>query len=278
MNGRALILQAAQRAAKKRKTSHTASEGSDHPTLQSAEPHVSDPTARNEQQIAQSAIFAGTKTRASGVQQDADATAASDTVQLAGQLIAQAKTNRVPSAPGRGEVLSNAATDALIDGLEPHDQPLVAYINRSSVPRILRQVTTGPMCAQPVVCMLCLEHFCRPVLAHGKLMTGLQGVAKRLAGQQLARLLQDAGIPVSPSAARSLEAATLRKLAGQAALAQEMCIYRKGVGKQVCSHLMMPFCSSHLYGWDVCVIACIDSPATFLRESLSESCNVIRYT
>ena len=66
-------------------------------------------------------------------------------------------------------------------------------------------------------------------------MHGLQGVAKRLAGQQLARLLQDAGMAVTPAAARSMEAAVLRKHAAQAALAQEMCMYRKGVGKQVSS-------------------------------------------
>ena len=60
----------------------------------------------------------------------------------------------------------------------------------------------------------------------------LQGVAKRLAGQQLARLLTDAGLPVTVAAARSAEAAPLRKYAAQAALAQEMSIYRKGSGKQ----------------------------------------------
>ena len=60
----------------------------------------------------------------------------------------------------------------------------------------------------------------------------LQGVAKRLAGQQLAKLLQSAGLPLTPEAARSPEAASLRELASQAALAQEMSIYRKGVGKQ----------------------------------------------
>lgn len=65
-------------------------------------------------------------------------------------------------------------------------------------------------------------------------MCGLQGVAKRLAGQQLARLLQDAGMAVTSAAACSTEAAALRKHAAQAALAQEMSIYRKGVGKQVC--------------------------------------------
>jgi hypothetical protein len=60
----------------------------------------------------------------------------------------------------------------------------------------------------------------------------LQGVAKRLAGQQLARLLTDAGLPVTVAAARSAEAAPLRKDAAQAALVQEMSIYRKGAGKQ----------------------------------------------
>ena len=210
--------------------------------MHTSEPLDSHPTAINEQQIAQPAISAGTETRAGGSQQDTDATVAPDTVQLAQQLTVQTKTDKAPSAPRRSEALSTAATDALIDGLDPHDQPLVAYINRSSVPRILRQVTSSPISAQPVACMLCLGRFCSPVLAHGKLMSGLQGVAKRLAGQQLARLLQDAGVPVTPSAARSLEAAAVRKFAAQAALAQEMCIYRKGVGKQVCSHFMVPFC------------------------------------
>lgn len=60
-----------------------------------------------------------------------------------------------------------------------------------------------------------------------------QGVAKRLAGQQLARFMLDAGLPVTPAAARSSDAADLRKFAVQAALAQEMSIYRKDVGKQV---------------------------------------------
>ncbi len=72
-----------------------------------------------------------------------------------------------------------------------------------------------------------------PFLAHSNQMNGLQGVAKRLAGQQLARLLKDAGMPVTPAAACSLEAAALRQSSAQAALAQEMTIYRKGVGKQV---------------------------------------------
>ena len=57
-------------------------------------------------------------------------------------------------------------------------------------------------------------------------------MAKRLAGQQLAKLLQGAGLPLTLEAARSPVAASLRKLASQAALAQEMSIYRKGVGKQ----------------------------------------------
>ena len=61
----------------------------------------------------------------------------------------------------------------------------------------------------------------------------LQGVAKRLAGQHLARLLHGAGMPVTRAAARSTGAAALRKHAAHAALAQEMSTYRKGVGKQV---------------------------------------------
>ncbi len=72
----------------------------------------------------------------------------------------------------------------------------------------------------------------------------MQGTAKRLAGQQLAKLLQDANMPVTPAAARSLEAAALREYAAQAALAQEMSIYRKGVGKQV--NILWPFCSIYL--------------------------------
>ena len=71
----------------------------------------------------------------------------------------------------------------------------------------------------------------------------LQGVAKRLAGQHLAKLLQGAGLPWTPEAARSPEAGSLRKLASQAALAQEMSIYKKGVGKQAsaCSLCHAPF-------------------------------------
>lgn len=84
-----------------------------------------------------------------------------------------------------------------------------------------------------MICMPELQCLCSVMLACCKHMTGLQGVAKRLAGQQLARLLQDAGMPVAPAAARSTEAAALRAFAAQAALAQEMSIYRKGVGKQV---------------------------------------------
>lgn len=145
LNGRSLILQAAQRAAKKHKFSHSASQGSDSTELPAARPHNKQSTASNEESNLQPAASAGFVAGARSFQQDADAIAAPDTVHLAGQLTDQWKTNKVLSAPRRSDVLSSAATDALIDELEPHDQPLVAYINRSSVPRILRQVTCAPL-------------------------------------------------------------------------------------------------------------------------------------
>ena len=72
----------------------------------------------------------------------------------------------------------------------------------------------------------------------------MQGIAKRLAGQQLAKLLEGANRPVIPAAACSSEAAALRRYAAQAALAQEMSIYRKGVGKQV--SIPSPFNNTYL--------------------------------
>ena len=251
LNGRALILQAAQRAGKKRKASHLAPKDADSAKLHAAEQRDSNSTAPLEQHSPQLAVPAGIDTSARAFQQDTKARADSQGVQPREQ-----KQPTLQSAPRRSEALSTAATDALIDGLDPHDQPLVAYINRSSVPRILRQVTCSsqqcvlgtcmltharqPECACIINCRhmasiwTCILGFECLLLAHGKsIIHGLQGVAKRLAGQQLARLLQDAGMAVIPATARSTEAAALRKHAAQAALAQEMSIYRKGIGKQV---------------------------------------------
>ena len=61
------------------------------------------------------------------------------------------------AAPRRGTTPSNAAPDALIDGLDPRDQPLVAYINRSSVPRIVRQVCP-PIVTFPSATRACTLH------------------------------------------------------------------------------------------------------------------------
>ena len=145
LNGRALILRAAQRAAKKRKFCHPASQDSDSKKLPTAEPHNRQSTATHEQATMQPAASAGTVASGGSFQQDTDAKAAPDAVQLPGQLTVHSKTNTVFSAPRSGEVLSIAITDSLIDGLDAHDQPLVAYINRSSVPRILRQVRGAPL-------------------------------------------------------------------------------------------------------------------------------------
>ena len=141
LNGRALILQAAQRAAKKRKISHLASQDSDSATVHTVEELRSTPsTATHEQHSPQLALPAGIETNDRNCKQDIRASAASEVVQPGVQ-----KQPTPQNAPRRSDVLSTAATDALIDGLDPHDQPLVAYINRSSIPRILRQVRCSPL-------------------------------------------------------------------------------------------------------------------------------------
>ena len=140
-----------------------------------------------------------------------------------------AKRSRAP-AP-----ISGMLADKLVqEGLNVHERPIVQYTPRSSVPRIARQVQCGPArltimdvsnCAYPVYCMFT----CRCELR----CSCWQGVANRLAGQLLAQLLQQAGIDVSVEGVRQPEAASARKHAVTAALAQELSIFKKASGKQV---------------------------------------------
>lgn len=187
-------MQAAQRAAKKRKRVHPASQESDSTKSHIAEPSNDRFAAAHKQQSLQPAISSSNEASAEGLQQTEGKTASdtsqpakkqrstedsnglskdgrhykggrvSDTVQPAihhnpteigirdmgqsskGTRPAAArpavlqKATALTSASRRSEAQSAAATDVLIDALDPHDQPLVAYINRSNVPRILRQV------------------------------------------------------------------------------------------------------------------------------------------
>jgi len=193
-------LQAAQRAAKKRKRFHPASQESDSTKSHAAEPFNGRFAAAHEQQSLQPAISTSKEASAEGLQQTEGKTASdtsqpakkqrstevsnglskdgrqnkggrvSDTLQpaihynlteIAIRDRSQSSEGRHPaatqpavlqqataltSASRRSEAQSAAATDVLIDALDPHDQPLVAYINRSNVPRILRQVGQSLSC------------------------------------------------------------------------------------------------------------------------------------
>ena len=191
-------MQAAQRAAKKRKRSHPASQESETTKSHAAEPSNGHFAAAHEQQSLQPAVSTSNEANAEGLQQT-KGKPASDTLRPANEQrctgasnglskdggqnkggivfnTLQPATNHnlteiavrdigqsgkgthpaaeepavlqkaaaVTSASRRSEAQSAAATDALIDALDPHDQPLVAYINRSNVPRILRQVGRSP--------------------------------------------------------------------------------------------------------------------------------------
>ena len=136
LNGRNLILQAAQRAAKKRKHSHSASQNSECSKVTTTRVTSSDASkAAHAQQFTQPAQIINPEGKARANEQ-IDSQADSGTT----QPLKKHGTAASSAAPRRGATPSYAAPDALIDGLDPRDQPLVAYINRSSVPRILRQV------------------------------------------------------------------------------------------------------------------------------------------
>lgn len=80
------------------------------------------------------------------------------------QPMPASKDSAGASTLGKSAAPSRAQADALIEGLDPHDQPLVAYINRSSVPRILRQVCTLP-------CSCCKWHRSAQAMHHSPLLT-----------------------------------------------------------------------------------------------------------
>ena len=137
---------------------HVASQDSDFAELHVAEPQSTQSTGTPEQPSPQLAIPAGIGTNARTSEQAKNAKAASQTMQ-------PAVSRQPPSSQSARAVLSTAATDALIEGLDPHDQPLVAYINRSSVPRILRQVQAallfvcaGHACWAFSACKICYRH------------------------------------------------------------------------------------------------------------------------
>lgn len=138
LNGRNLILQAAQRAAKKRKRSHSASQNSECSKVATRVTSSDASNAAHAQQVTQSAQVTNPEGEARATER-IDSQANSGTA----QPLKKHGTAASSAAPRRGATPSTAAPDALIDGLDPRDQPLVAYINRSSVPRILRQV--GPL-------------------------------------------------------------------------------------------------------------------------------------
>ena len=165
LNGRSLILQAAQRAAKKPKVCHGG--------LGESQSFSStwDPAKSSK------AIFAATSHQISGAtfvshmalgeehsdqekqqkqspvtQEPTPQQHSSETASCLGASKASSTAQPMPASKdsagastlGKSAAPSRAQADALIEGLDPHDQPLVAYINRSSVPRILRQVCTLP--------------------------------------------------------------------------------------------------------------------------------------
>ena len=134
-------MQAAQRAAKKQKTLHSAPQGLSSNRDHTAEPDDSPIKATHAQQDAQSALATATEASAKGSQQNTPARAASGTAPPA----VHRQLANIQDAARRHSALGIAATDALIEALDPHDQPLVAYINRSSVPRILRQVACSSL-------------------------------------------------------------------------------------------------------------------------------------
>ena len=85
---------------------------------------------------------------------------------------------------GKSAAPSTAQANALIEGLDSRDQPLVAYINRSSVPRILRQV-----CALPRLPLAGGSRVLRPcITVHALLHTCQRTKAFAMAGKQAAAL------------------------------------------------------------------------------------------
>jgi hypothetical protein len=151
LNGRNLILQAAQRAAKKRKRGHSASQKSECSEVATRVTSSDASNAAHGQQVTRLTI-----TNSEGnarANERIDSQANSGTAQPLRKHGSAASS----AAPRRGTTPSNAAPDALIDGLDPRDQPLVAYINRSSVPRIVRQVCP-PIVTFPSATRACTLH------------------------------------------------------------------------------------------------------------------------
>ena len=160
LNGRNLILQAAQRAAKKQKRGHSASQKSECSEVATRVTSSDASNAAHAQHVTLLAQITNSEGNAR-----ADERIDSQANSGAAQPLRKHAFAASSAAPRRGATPSNAAPDALIDGLDPQDQPLVAYINRSSVPRFLRQVCP-PMVTFPSAtrtCMLrCIATMCCP--------------------------------------------------------------------------------------------------------------------
>ena len=165
LNGRSLILQAAQRAAKKPRLcqgalgvspsfSSTSDAAKSRKNTSAATPHqidgakfmshaaVGEALSDQQKHQKQSPVMR----QPTPGQHSSEFASHPETSQAAGTAQPMpAEEGQAGASPlGYSTAPSTAQANALIEGLDPHDQPLVVYINRSSVPRILRQVCTLP--------------------------------------------------------------------------------------------------------------------------------------
>lgn len=127
------------------------------------------------------------------------------------------------SASQPDQTCSGETAEQLVSCLTVHEKPMVQYINRSSVPRIARQVR--PTCIHSIG----LD----PIEGPKRCFPCMQAVANRLTGQHLASLLQTAGLPASTEGLQDPSASDIRKVGVAAGLAQELSIYRKANSKPV---------------------------------------------
>ena len=156
LNGRSLILQAAQRAAKKPKLCHgglgesQSFSSTSKATFAATSHQLSGATSGSRTAVGEAFSDENQQEGPPVTQQPTQLQHDSTSATSLGTSKPSGTAQPMPEKQGSAGAISlkksaapsTAQADALIEGLDPHDQPLVAYINRSSVPRILRQVCT----------------------------------------------------------------------------------------------------------------------------------------